>query len=471
MGVGVCSKLVSTSTPPPRGPDASPSMPPPPRVRLGTAAGLVFLVQVAGAGLSYVLHIVFARSMSTTGYGVFAYVLGVAGLLASLATLGLPGTALRFIRMYLGRAQVDRVGALWRWALRRLRRAGLIIAFTGGVFGIILSLAGRPTQGMLLSLAGVLVIALASSEWSSAVARSLEHPLLAYVPQLVLRPAVAMTAALLLVARGSLSATVSIGVFTAAATIVAALQFGGVSRRIKHLGERASVGLDAPPDSLSPTAAPGPDDWRSVALGLWGFSALALGLSHANLILLGALRGAEEVALYNAAGKTAWLAAFVLMAVNAVIGPYFGALHDRDDRAGLQQLLRKAMRWIAWPTFLIVGSLVASSPWILGWFGPSYRVATPILLVLAIGALVNALSGPVALLLNTTGHQARTTRAYAWCLAGNLFMGVPLILFFGALGAAVADTLILTLWNLWLTTLVRRELTVDPTVLQLLRRG
>lgn len=458
---------MNATEPPPHEPARRPTSLSALRGSLRNAAGIVFIVQVAGAGFSYVLHVVLARSMATTGYGVFAYVLGWATVLGTLATIGIPGTALRFVRLLLRRDDVPGVHALWHWGAERLASAGMFVAVAGATAAVAIAWNGQATTAALVGLASVMVVAFACTEWSVAVARSLERPLLAYLPQLVLRPSVALAAIILLAAAGPVSATASLGVFAAAAVLMAAVQFGAVRARVLRLRKPAKTASSETIEPQPLLPAPGPTEWRAASISLWTFSAVALGLNRSNLLLLGALRSADEVAVYNAAAKTAWLAAFVLMAVNAVIGPYFGGLFDRGDRLDLQQLLRKAMRWIALPSVLIVLFLVVASPVILGMFGPAYRIAAPVLVILALGALVNALSGPAGLILNTTGHESDSTRVYSWSLVCNLLIAIPLILLLGALGAAIADVLTLTLWNLWLASLVRRKIGVDPTVFQL----
>lgn len=445
---------------------------PPTRIRLRASAGLVFLVQVAGAGLSYLMHVVLARTMTTAGYGTFAYVVGWAVVLATLTSLGLPGTALRFIRLLLGRRETEGALALWRWGGRRLAGSITLVAALGAVAGGAVAAVGHPGTGALVAGGAALVAALATTEWASAVARSIERPLLAFAPQLLGRPVLALGVLLTLATAGTVSAPAGVTVFAGAAAVAALVQLAVTRAGVRRLGSGVPESLVPDPEAAPGSSAEvlGPAAWRGVALGLWAFSALALALNRSNLILLGALRGPEEVALYNAAAKTAGLAAFVLMAVNAVIAPRFGALHDLGARAELQALLRRAMGWIVWPTLMIVVVLIAAAPWILSLFGPAYRGATLLLAVLALGSLVNALSGPVGLLLNTTGHQREATRIFAWSLGFNLLVGVPLILFVGALGAAVADALTLVLWNLWMAALVRRRIGVEATVLQMVER-
>ena len=431
---------------------------------LRAAAGSVFFVQVAGAGLSYLMHVVLARTMTTVEYGTFAYVLGWAVLLSALATLGLPSAALRFIRLLVSRRDTEGAREFWHWGGHRLAWSIALVVTVGAMAGGALVATGWHAVAALVAGGAVLVAALATTDWTSAVARSIERPVLAYAPQLLGRPVLVLAAVLVVGVAGTLDAPIAVAVFAGAATVVALGQLTGTRAGVLRLVSDGQP-LRDPADEVRSRQT-----WRATAMELWGFSALALALGRSNLILLGALRGTEQVALYNAAAKTAGLAAFVLMAVNAVIGPYFGALHDRQDPAALQALLRRAMRWMVWPTVLIVAVLIAAAPWILSLFGSAYRGATVLLVVLALGSVVNAMSGPVGLLLNTTGHQRDASRVFAWSLAFTLALGVPMILALGALGAALTDGLTVVLWNLWMVGLVRRRIGVEPTVLQMVGR-
>ena len=59
-----------------------------------------FLVQVAGAGLAYLLHILFARWMDAAEYGAYAYAISWAHMFALLGRLGFPSGVLRCIPQY-----------------------------------------------------------------------------------------------------------------------------------------------------------------------------------------------------------------------------------------------------------------------------------------------------------------------------------------------------------------------------------
>ena len=101
---------------------------------------------------------------------------------------------------------------------------------------------------------------------------------------------------------------------------------------------------------------------------------------------------------------------------------------------------------------------------VLGWvFGDEFSSAHLPLAVLAFGQLINAGLGAVGFLLTMTGHERETARVLWQTTALNVAMNLVLIPLYGALGAAVASTASLAIWNLVLARLVWRHLGLNAT--------
>ena len=84
--------------------------------------------------------------------------------------------------------------------------------------------------------------------------------------------------------------------------------------------------------------------------------------------------------------------------------------------------------------------------------------------MLGVGQVVNAAAGPVGYLLNMTGHQDENARILAWVVGLNLVLAAPAIYLWGALGAALATSLMTVAKNLWTWFAVRRHLGINSSV-------
>ncbi|MEZ6045087.1 MAG: polysaccharide biosynthesis C-terminal domain-containing protein [Planctomycetaceae bacterium] len=84
------------------------------------------------------------------------------------------------------------------------------------------------------------------------------------------------------------------------------------------------------------------------------------------------------------------------------------------------------------------------------------------MVIIAVGQLINALTGPVGLLLSLCGHQRASQRVYGWTTLLYLVLNLLWIPGWGMMGAAAANGLTLILTNLWLAILVYREMKIVP---------
>ena len=94
-------------------------------------------------------------------------------------------------------------------------------------------------------------------------------------------------------------------------------------------------------------------------------------------------------------------------------------------------------------------------------FGSEFGGAYWPLLILGLGQLANAGFGATAMLLNMTGFERDVTRVVAIAAGLNVGLNLALIPFFGVIGAAVATSVSLLFWNVWLWQVVRWRLGVS----------
>jgi O-antigen/teichoic acid export membrane protein len=109
------------------------------------------------------------------------------------------------------------------------------------------------------------------------------------------------------------------------------------------------------------------------------------------------------------------------------------------------------MRLIYSLTLPAVVVLVLFSETILVFlFGSEFRQAGPVLTILCFRTGINAMAGPVGLMLNMLGHERETLRGVRLSLLANVVLAVVLVPSFGAIGAAVASTCATIVFNLLL---------------------
>ena len=68
--------------------------------RVLKGGGVVLLIQIAGAGLSFIATAVVARLLGVEQYGIFAFYLSLSAVLVLFGGLGVPGAAVKFVAEY-----------------------------------------------------------------------------------------------------------------------------------------------------------------------------------------------------------------------------------------------------------------------------------------------------------------------------------------------------------------------------------
>jgi O-antigen/teichoic acid export membrane protein len=101
---------------------------------------------------------------------------------------------------------------------------------------------------------------------------------------------------------------------------------------------------------------------------------------------------------------------------------------------------------------------------VLSIFGSDFITANWTLKILVIGRLVDALCGSVGSLMVMTGHQNKSLPVFGWCALMNIVLNAITIPYLGMVGAAIATSITMITWNIWLSVLVIKYVKVNPSI-------
>jgi O-antigen/teichoic acid export membrane protein len=160
-----------------------------------------------------------------------------------------------------------------------------------------------------------------------------------------------------------------------------------------------------------------------------------------DVLVVGTLLGTTEAGRYGVASQLAVLISFGVSALIFVALPMIADLHARSRRAELQQLVTLISRGSLAVSLPVVLVLLVEGRTILGWFGPSFVTAYPVLVVLSIAQLIAATTGILAgFLLTLTGYQRQAGFIVVGSAILNLALSLSLTSAFGSVGTAAATT-------------------------------
>ena len=166
---------------------------------------------------------------------------------------------------------------------------------------------------------------------------------------------------------------------------------------------------------------------------------LFLTISQTDIIMLGMLSDEQSVGIYSIALKLAGLTAFVLNAINSILGPKFSELYHKGDMDELIYVAKKSSKMIFWATAPLAAALIIGGYWILEIFGEAFTLGYLALVVLAAAQFINAACGSVGYFLNMTGSQRQYRNIIFFSAIINVFGNYLLIPYFGISGAAFAS--------------------------------
>jgi O-antigen/teichoic acid export membrane protein len=415
-------------------------------------AGIVLVVQVAGAGLAYGLQVLLARLLHASDYGIYTYVYVWVTFVSLLAGLGFPAASVRFLPVYRVREDWSRIHGFVRSTSKFTFATGAAIALCAVLGAQLLHAFGLLAHPSAVVLGALLIPALAGSMLYTEFARADNRVGIAFVPAQIARPTlIGIGCAALFELRGSLATSGALGATLVAAYAVLAVQYG-LTRRLfaGPQGERQPV------VELR--------EWFGVGITLLAASAFIITLMQVDIVIVGAFRGTRDAGIYAAASKTATLVSFVIVAVNAAAAPQFASLWALGRVDELQRLVTKLAGLIFWPSLAISVGIAALAGPLLGLFGPEFREARPALLVLVVGQLINAAAGSVGYLLTLTGHHREATRALGLSALACIALAALGAWAFGLVGAALGSTIGFLLWNGSLYWLVVRRLGIHASI-------
>ncbi len=219
----------------------------------------------------------------------------------------------------------------------------------------------------------------------------------------------------------------------------------------RHIAARRSAvdhGVSVTLSSPSPRNRPlGWEFWRfSLPRALASVGQIAM--QRLDIVLVGALSGPVQAAIYAAATRFLVVGQMGTRAISLAVQPKLGETLARDDKAGTNHLYQTSTAWlmlVTWPlylTFVVFGSLL------VGVFGAGYRTGQGALLILSCSMLLATGCGMVDMVLNMAGRTAWNLYNVLLALAVNVGLDLWLIPGHGVLGAAIGWAAAIALQNL-----------------------
>jgi len=442
------------------------SSPAPPGTGLaGAARGSV--LNLAGAAVSalcgFVLVAVIARGVGQASAGVFFSVTSLFLVAASLGQLGTNVGLVYFLSRARALGQTRLVGRYLRVALRPVLAVGLAAT------AVIVALApqlGHLTNpdhaGQATSYIRVTALFIAPACLGTAL-------LAATRGMGTMRPNVAVEQIgrqllqILMVAVAVALPTTTVVLWAWSLPYVASLAAAFLWLRAlrRSPARELAAGAAADEELAGAGAQVGRAFWRFTAPRTVGSIVLLL-IQRIDIVLVGALAGAVQAAVFTASTRFVVAGQMGSLAVSLAVQPPFAGALARGDLVAARRLFRTAAAWVmavTWPlylTFCVNGSAL------LRVFGHGYSDGADAMLLVSIGMLIGAACGDVDSAQTMSGRSTWSLYNALLGLAVMVGLDVWLIPGHGALGAGVGWGVAVAVKNVVGLVQVWRSLGLHP---------
>ena len=179
-------------------------------------------------------------------------------------------------------------------------------------------------------------------------------------------------------------------------------------------------------------------------------------LKWSAVLFLGIWGSTVEIAWFTAARALAALISFAILPVNTMLAPKIAVLAANNENARLFRLAQRATVLIALIALPVVIPIAIAPNWVMSIYGSEFIGSGSFLLVLALGQVINVLTGPVQSVLVMTGNEVAHRKASYIGGAVYLASCVTLIPAYGGMGAAWATMCGVVVTNLVSAAMVWR---------------
>jgi O-antigen/teichoic acid export membrane protein len=410
-------------------------------------AGAIFTT-VAG----YLFKVYVTRALGAELLGIYALGMTVVGLMAAVATLGLPGAAARFVAAYTGTGKLESLrGFLGRSLLLLLVLSSLLggVAVLGANW-----IAGRlyhtPALARYMPLFGLLIVTgTLGTFFGQVLAGFKDVTRRTVITNFVGSPLMMVLTVALLVLGAGLWGYIAAQVFSAAVTLIL---LAGVAWKLTPPAARP-LGIVLP--HLEPEVI-------HFSVAVFGVGVLEFLLSQADKILLGLFLNARQVGIYATAVALVAFVQIILSTVNQIFSPVIADLYARGERELILRLYQTLTKWILGLTIPLALVMILFAPVFMRLFGRDFEAGWPVLVIGTVGQLVNCGVGSVGFLLLMSGNQRRLIKVQVVMAAVTVLLNVMLIPLLGVIGAALVGTMVNISTNLWCLAEVRQALSMSP---------
>ena len=393
------------------------------QVALLRGTGLVFILQVVGSGLLYLLNLIYERWFGTVAFGQFIFLLSWLQIFGAISELGFSQSSLRFLPTYEESHQHGLTRGFLVWST-------LVVALTGTVIGLvaagIFSIVPQLEDYQNLAPAFMFTPVFALQFLFLNLSRGFGNVVFAFFPELILKPIFGILSAIVLLRLSGIpDRMLGISAYTVGVAIVF---FIFVVQIITYFRDKLQSEANAYQSKT----------WLMYSFPLMGMRVNQVFFQRISTIIIGFMINPSAIAIFAVSERISSFAVFFQRAAIFVFAPLIAPLHEKGDNETLDKYISMIADWSFFSSVLVSLVLIVFSPVLLGMFGEEYLKGQFVLIVLLIAQITHGFTGPAPLTLDLTGHQGLNFRIHVGGTILAVVLHILLIPYLGIEGAAIA---------------------------------
>ncbi|MCW4442354.1 oligosaccharide flippase family protein [Vibrio splendidus] len=395
-------------------------------------------IKLFASGLSMLLGIILARLLEPENYGVYGYIVSLITLLCLPAIAGLPNFLVREVAKYEQSGDYPHLRGILNWSTSYI----VFVTVCTSLLAIILIrldvIDGKVSGHMVAALVAIPFKGLVTQ--LSSVLNGFGKAVWAQVPLGLISPLVMICVVLIFMAVGE-NVTVDIVIISLSSSYILSFLIS------------FCMLIYFKPKGLALTKSKyKTKEWHKSLLPFSFIAIISTMNNELATVFLGIFGEIESVAYFRVSMQAISLVSISLLSVNAVTMPLMAKLNITSDLSSLQSIATKSVRLsclISYPILITLAFFGDSIIEIL--FGSSYSVAYGSLIILVVGQLVNVTCGSVGSILSMINKEGVVLKSMFITLIITISLLVMLVPIFQDVGAAIAVSMGLIIWNVMMS--------------------
>ncbi len=413
------------------------------------------MVQFGGMALAMLVGVTLARALGPEGLGIYSIAMSIAAILSVVIEFGTPTYVMKAVAAAHVRNDHGNLYATIAWAKKTTLLSSCLVALCAlavlQLFASGISVQLRATVSEVLVLGPLLAIA----KIQEAAMRGMNMQLVGQTPLLIARPAFFLAGMVLCLhfSTESLTAPQAMRLQLLSMLLVAVTISLITQKKV------------APYRNASPLLRFDPRGAIQSALPMAVTEGLRVTLGQMAILLLGLLSNATATGLFKAADSVGLLCCLPMTVLNVAVAPVIARLHHEGNTGRLKKVVSiTALGMVLGSFAFLLAAVLYGETMLALMFGAKYSHAAMPMLILCVGYSLGATLGPTLVFMNMTGRERTVTRSFVYAMLASCVVGVPAILFLGAVGAAIANVSAYFVWNFLLWLGAKRIADIDTSL-------